>query len=42
MISVKKSTRSLASKEVRIGRGEGLGSESKMVKRRPGLHVGVN
>lgn len=42
MISMKKSTRYLASKEFRTGRGEGLGSESKMVKRQPGIRVGVN
>lgn len=42
MISMKKSTGYLASKEVRIGRGEHLGSEKKIVKRRPGICVGVN
>lgn len=39
--SMKKSARYLASKEVKI-RGEGLVSESKMVKRQQGIRVGVN
>lgn len=42
MISMKKSTSYLASKEVGIGRGEHLGSEKNMVKRQPGICVGVN
>jgi len=42
MTSVKKSTRYPASKEVRTGGGKGWRSESKMVKRRPGIRVGVN
>lgn len=39
---MKKSTSYLASKEVRIGRRQHLGSEKKMMKRRPGICVGVN